>query len=279
MSTIRFVLVFIAATLLPLLLGIGYALLYSFGQLDLVHPGWTIKHWLVVLNGTNLWSSLLFSAYVALSSVVLALIFAFFIASYFRKSLTEKRFSYIIHWPLTLPYVVAGFVAFQLLSKAGLLSRIGYNIGLIQETKDFPQLIHDGSGLGIIFTHVFLAVPFFTLLLNNLYKSEQIEALRQISSTLGANAVQTQQRVILPVLGYKILPTALMYWIFIMGSYEIPLLLGGQRQEMLSILVLRKIQNYDLASIPEGYVIAMVYTFIVASLTVSFFLLNKKRNA
>lgn len=224
-----------------------------------------------------MWGSLLFSGLVALSSVGLAIAGGLFVSLYLRKPLQKGPLSLFMYWPLAIPAIVAAFAAIQLLSRAGLFARLSYAVGWISELQDFPQLINGSWGFSIVLTHALLAMPFFTLLLGNLYRSERVGELSQLAATLGASAQQQLWRVTLPILLRRLLPTALMYWVFIMGSYEIPLLLGAQRREMVSILILRKIQGADLAVIPEGYAIAIVYTTIVALFTILFYIFNRKR--
>jgi putative spermidine/putrescine transport system permease protein len=274
-----FSLIYLCMMLLPLLLGLGYALAYSFGLLDLLHPGWTSQHWQEVLGGGEFWRSLFYSIYIATAAVFFAVVLAFALLIAVPKPLERGALSQLIYWPLALPNIVAAFAALQLLSRSGFFSRIAWQLGWIEGQQGFIQLTQDHWGIGVLLTHTFLAMPFFYLLLRNLYQSERIGALIELASSMGASRKQRLGRLLLPILGRKILPSALMYWIFVMGSYEIPLLLGGQRYEMVSVLILRKLKGADLAVIPQAYVIASFYTFLVALLTIVFFLLQRKNHA
>jgi putative spermidine/putrescine transport system permease protein len=49
-----------------------------------------------------------------------------------------------------------------------------------------------------------------------------------------------------------------------MGTYEIPLLLGRQSPSMLSVLVIRKLQRFNLADIPQAYAISVIYIILVS---------------
>lgn len=265
--------------LFPLFLGMGYALAYSFGLLDLLDPGLTSRHWQEVLGGDEIWRSLLYSIYIATVAVGLAIGLALVFLLGMGRSFKRGGMSQLIYWPLALPNIVAAFAAIQLLSRSGLFSRIAWQLGWISEQQAFLQLTQDHWGLGIILTHTFLAMPFFFLLLRNLYHSERLEELSELAYSMGASWRERLGRVILPILGRKILPSALMYWIFVMGSYEIPLLLGGQRYEMVSVLILRKLKGADLSVLPQAYVIASFYTFLIALLTIVFFLLQRKNHA
>lgn len=279
MNQKSFSIFYLSILLLPLLLGMGYALAYSFGLLDLLNPGWTSRHWQEVFAGSELWRSLMYSIYIATLAVALAIGLAFILLLSMRRGFERGGMAQLIYWPLALPNIVAAFAAIQLLSRSGLFSRIAWQLGWIDEQQAFLQLTQDHWGVGIILTHTFLAMPFFFLLLRNLYHSERLADLSELAYSMGASWRARLGRVLLPILGRKILPSALMYWIFVMGSYEIPLLLGGQRYEMVSVLILRKLKGADLAVIPQAYVIASFYTFIIAVLTIVFFLLQRKNHA
>ena len=54
-----------------------------------------------------------------------------------------------------------------------------------------------------------------------------------------------------------------MYFIFLLGSYEIPLLLGVQAPQMLSVLTVRKLRDFDLHTQPEAYALAVLYSGFV----------------
>ncbi|MFX7752023.1 ABC transporter permease subunit, partial [Acinetobacter baumannii] len=81
--------------------------------------------------------------------------------------------------------------------------------------------------------------------------------------SLGANKRQITFRVAIPLLIQKSLPNILLYFIFIFGAYEIPVLLGRSHPESVSVLAVRKLQKFNMLDIPQGYVIAVVYTIFV----------------
>jgi putative spermidine/putrescine transport system permease protein len=170
--------------------------------------------------------------------------------------------------------MVVAFVVFQTLSGAGLASRLAYNLGLTGGIEDFPNWVNDAWGAGIIAAHVFMATPFFIILLAQLYQSERLGEYAQLAATLGATARQSARRVIVPVLLRQSFPTLVLYFIFVMGSYEIPLLLGSQSPQMVSVLTIRKLQRFDLADIPQAYTIGVLYMVFVSAAAV--FLLRNK---
>ena len=131
--------------------------------------------------------------------------------------------------------------------------------------EDFPELVNDPLGAGIIISLVLMATPFFIILFANLYQSERLDAYKQLAATLGASAVQCRRKVLVPLLLRRAFPTLVLYFIFVMGSYEIPLLLGSQSPQMISVMAIRKLQRFDLADRPQAYIAGVLYSLLALS--------------
>lgn len=254
---------FLAFTILPLAAGLIYALLYSLGLAGILAQGFTFEYWLNVLQSTEIWRSLGFSFYIATASMALATVFALALVLKLKDAFSQGLLSYVIYFPLAIPAMVAAFISFQLLGKAGFFSRLLASAGLIEQLQAFPDLVNDAAGFAIIFSHSLMAFPFLLLLFIGTYESERLGALKQLSSTLGAGEWAISRRVLIPVLLKRNLPSLVLYFIFVLGSYEIPLLLGRESPQMVSVLTIRKLQRYDLMDKPEAYIIALIYCLLV----------------
>jgi putative spermidine/putrescine transport system permease protein len=191
----------------------------------------------------------------------------------------RNRISYFIYFPLCIPPLVAAFFSFQFLSKSGFASRIFNALHLTNGIEGFPDLINDEFGIGIILTHMLLALPFFIILFQNYYQSEKLESLQELASTLGSSSRQFNHRILIPVLLNKTSVPIALYFIFMLGSYEIPLLLGVQNPQMISVLVNRKLSRFDLLDIPQGYVVAIIYSVMVSILLLIIIRAKTKTNA
>lgn len=255
---------FLLLTGLPVLLGLGYALLYSLGLLGLLSRGFTLSYWLAVLGDTEFWSALTFSILVALVTIGASTGLALLAVLRWRNHLLEGPRAYAYYMPLALPATVMAFLVFQWLGDAGLLARVAYQVGLIEATTDFPDLINDRWGIGVIAAHVLMATPFLTIFFGNLYRSERVVDLTAVAATLGLASTSTARRLVLPLLLRRGKATLLLYAIFVFSSYEIPLLLGSQSPQMISVLTIRKLQRYNLADIPQAYTIALLYALLLA---------------
>lgn len=262
---------FILFCITPLALSIGYSFLYSIGGVGLLSDGLTIQNWLELFQGEFL-QSILYSLWIALASagiaLSLALTFLFGLYDKLRQP-TVYKFMFL---PLTIPPIVVAFVIFQLYSGSGLFSRILNHVGLISTAQQFPVLVQDPYGIGIILAHVFIAFPFFFLVLLNLYKHEKLEEFQRVALSLGSDISTIRFKVQLPILMKGLFPLLILYIIFFMGAYDIPLILGQSSPLMISPLILEKLQRFNLADIPVAYSMAVLYA-VICIVTVSYLLL------
>jgi putative spermidine/putrescine transport system permease protein len=263
--------VFLLLAVLPVAGGLLYGLASSFGLIGALATGFTLAHWQQVLGSGALLHALAYSMYIALAAIALATGSALFLTLYFKKSLSYSALRYLLYLPLTIPAMVTGFLVFQLLTKSGLVSRIAFHLGWISDLQEFPGLVHDTPGFGIILAHVLMAVPFLTLLFHAIYQEQGLDQLKEVSENLGAGKSYFLRHIAIPVLLKTAAPNLLLYFIFILGSYEVPLLIGSQQHQMVSVLAVQKFQRFNLFDIPQGYAISVAFTlFVLALLSLTF---------
>lgn len=252
----------------PLLLGIGYALLYSLGLTGILGEGFTLEHWQAVLGSAVFWETMAFSTYVALVSIGLAAGLALAVVVRRPSTFSSGALSFFIYLPLAIPAIVMAFFIFQLMSKGGTLSRLAFQLGLIEGLQRFPDWVNSQYGIGIIAAHFLMALPFFIILYTHIYQSEGMPALVQQALSLGASRRQAAWRVAAPALFRRSFAIVVLYFLFVMGSYEIPLLLGSQSRQMISVLAIQKLQRFNLGDIPQAYAISVFYSMLVIVLVV-----------
>ncbi len=262
---------------LPLVAGLGFAVLYSVGLVGVLNNGFTGEHWMMIFSEGNILQSFLYSAAIAIVSLIISVSLALPVSLKHHQSFRKGLLSYLIYTPLAFPGIVAAFFFFQFLTKSGVVSRLLFQLRLISSIDQFPDLINDTFGIGMIATHVFLSFPFFVLLFVNIIKTERIVEYQQLASTFAATKWQSLFRVSIPMLLQKGLPNIILYFIFIFGAFEVPLLLGRSNPEMVSVLAVRKLQRFNLLDIPQGYAIAVLYTIFVFILLVFLFKVKSRQ--
>lgn len=254
---------FILLVPVPVLASLVYSTLYSTGLTGLLSEGFTWTHWRTVYTEGSFVHSLWYSICIAMVSIGLALLAAFYLALTFKQELENKTLSYFLFLPMGIPAVVAAFFSFQMLSPSGWLSRFTQVFGWTSNQDQFPSLVNDSLAIGIICTHVFLAVPYFTFLFRNIYRQEKGDDLLRVATNLGSNKMQARNRIIIPLLLQKAAPSVVMFLIFVFGSYEIPLLLGTSSKRMLSPLVADKMFRFDLLDKPQAHAMLVAYMLFI----------------
>lgn len=235
------------------LAGLGYALLGSVGLAGPLAAGFTGRYWRALGADSGLPYAALYSGWVALASVGISAGLALGLVLRARPTLRRWPLPGLLYVPLLMPALVVGFYLFQLLSRAGWLSRIGFRLGLIQRLEHFPELVQDGAGIGIIMAQVLLTFPFLTLLFLAIYQETRLDEYRQLTLTLGASLGQFRWRVAVPVLLRRAAPTLLLSTVATLGAYDIPLLLGRPYPQMLSVYLTTRLQRFDLRELPAAY--------------------------
>ena len=257
---------FAGLAVVPPLLGLGYALAYSLGLVGALATGFTGEHWAKLLRTSDVTRALGFSLAVAAVTVALATTLALGLSLALRRALDRGLGATALFVPLALPGVVAALIGFQFLGGAGVLGRLAWQFGWIASPQEFPALIFDRYGLGIVIAHTALAVPLLMLLFARFHATERIDEFAALARTLGANRLAVLRRVTLPLLLRRAAPSLSLLFAGVFGAYEIPLLLGAQRPEMISILARRKFALFDLHQRPEAFLIAVIYAAIVLTL-------------
>ena len=264
---------FLCIAILPLLAGLVYTLLYSVGLIGALGQGFTLEYWGKTLENTTFWSSLGLSTLMAALVCTFSTVLALGLLLYLRVRLEDRNIRFLLHLPLALPPLIAAFFSFQWLGNSGILARVAFYFEWIQGAEDFPALINDPYYIGVLFTLTLLTFPFFLLLMMDYYHTAKLGDLSQLAATLGAAPAYIQWRIVAPVLLRRAWPTVSLYFVFLMGAYEVPLLLGRQSPAMLSVFISQKFGKFNLQELPLAYVTTIVYAAVV--LLFVFMLLRK----
>ena len=249
--------------LLPMLWVTGYALAYSLGLVGVMQHGWTLVYWKRVLTDPVVWRAWGFSAYVALVAAGSSWLLALGIWKAFRRWIVTPGNRFAMSLPLSIPPVVAAFVLHQTLSGGGWLARITFQLGWIARPESFPVWIQDTWGAGILWAHIWMAAPFFILLFERTWAHQHLPELLALGKTLGASPLQNFLRIECPLYFQTTRINLFLYGLMVFGAYDIPLLLGVQSPQMISVLTLRKFELFDLGQKPEAYVLAFLYTVLM----------------
>jgi putative spermidine/putrescine transport system permease protein len=143
-----------------------------------------------------------------------------------------------------------------------LLARWAASLGWISLPADFPVLVRDRFGIGIILSYLGKEIPFLTITILSVLRSQSV-GYDVVAENLGASRWQRLRYVTIPQVTPALTAGALLVFGFIFSSYEVPALLGVGYPRALPVLALRFFLNPDLRARSEGMVISLIITLIV----------------
>lgn len=210
---------------------------------------------------SEFWISLGFSLWISVASTVIASALALVLAVW----LSERRGNaetLALNWNLAFPHLVWSVALLLFLSQSGLFSRWAASLGLISTTAEFPVLVRDRFGIGIILSYIGKEIPFLAITILSVLRSQSV-GYDVVAENLGASRWQRLRYVTIPQVLPALMAGALLVFGFIFSSYEVPALLGVGYPRALPVLALRFFLDPDLRARSEGMVISLIITLIV----------------
>jgi putative spermidine/putrescine transport system permease protein len=268
-----------ALTLILVMLGASllYAIAESLGFISVIgQSDVSFRAYRATLaTDSEFWVSLVFSLWVSIVSTLLASTFALLVAVWLNNHRTQSD-TLALNWNLAFPHLVFATAFLLFLSQSGLFARWAAALGLITTTDQFPVLVRDRYGIGIILHYIGKEIPFLTLIVLAVLRSQPI-GYDVVAQNLGANRWQRLRHITIPQVAPALLSGALLVFGFIFSSYEVPALLGVGYPRALPVLALRFFLDPDLRARSEGMVISLIITAIVMLVAVVSLRLERRK--
>lgn len=259
------------------LVGLVNGIVQSFGIIPAFGlTEFSVDYYVETLQNTEVLRSLLFSLYISFVSALLAVVLGVGLAYVLlARGLKNGAVMRMIELPVIIPHVVVALFVVNLCSQNGLIARVIYHLGLIENSQQFPLLIYDPQGRGIILGYLWKEIPFIVYFTISMLGSIN-GSLGEAAVNLGASSFTAFRKVTLPLCMPNILTGFLIVFLFAMGAYELPMLLGSTSPKALPVLAYIRYTHPDLKMRP--YAMAMNGLIILVSLLASvwyFYLMEK----
>lgn len=189
---------------------------------------------------------------------------------------TKGLFMRILQLPVAVPHVVTALFVVSLFSQNGIMARVACSLGFIEAQQEFPMLIYDRYGIGVILAYLWKEIPFIIYFVIALMANIN-DRLGEAAINLGASRLTAFCRVTLPLCRDTILSGFLILFVFTLGAYELPFLLGATKPKALPVLAYQQYIHPDLRNRP--YAMALNGVIIVISLVSAaayFWLMNRQ---
>lgn len=240
-----------------------YAIAQSLGVVNVIGQNQvSLSAYQETLNPqSEFWISLVFSLWISIASTILSSIIALMLAVWLSERARQTD-TLALNWNLAFPHLVWSVALFLFLSQSGLLARWAASFSLIKTPADFPVLVRDRFGIGIILSYLGKEIPFLTLTILAVLRSQSI-GYDVVAENLGASRWQRLRYVTIPQVMPALIAGSLLVFGFIFSSYEVPALLGINYPRALPVLALRFFLDPDLRARSQGMAISLIITIIV----------------
>ncbi len=237
--------------------------------------GFTFRHYFELSRDrevyVSLWLTLKLATVATAISAVCAVALALGLREFARRSRTVNL---LLQIPLAVPHLAMAGAFITLIAPSGLLARLAYAAGLIHQPADFPALINDRYGTGIVLAYVLKEVPFIALMTLALL-ARLGDEYEQAARVLGASTWQRFRYVTLPLIAPAVVSSSLMVFAFIFGAFEVPFILGRPYPAMLSVVAQQRYLDMNLLARPGAIALAVVSTLLTAALAWAYLRLTR----
>ena len=236
--------------------------------------GATVAAYRSLFASPGFWPALGFSLWVAIVGTAVSVVVASLVGfAWIHRPGRQRRVQlWMFQLNLSLPHLVWATALTATLSQSGWLARLSASVGLIHRPGQFPVLVNDTHGLGIIAHLVSKEVPFVAVALLPLLGRRLQLQLRQ-ASTLGAAPVAQFRHVYLPAVAPALVPAALAVFAFALGGYEPSAVLGVRQPRTLAVVIIDRFRDPNLARRSEAFALSVVLLAATALFGIGLWLL------
>ncbi len=225
-------------------------------------PAWTLEHYVAFVSDPFHYKVLVTTLRVSLVTTGLAVLLGYPVAYLLSVSRRKHLILFLVILPLLMDVLVRAYGWIVLLNRNGLVNRGLVRTGLIERPISFL-----GTETAVVLELLHEVLPFMILPLASVL--QRIDpALREAATGLGASAATAFWRITLPLSVPGLLAGTLLTFSLAASAFVAPLILGGGRVPMMSILIQQ--QMTALLNFPAGSAQAIVLVLLVSLLLIGY---------
>lgn len=238
----------------------------------------TLKYYIQVFTRADFLSAVGVSLKIAIWSAVFATVLGVILSMALIKCGKNRGgMMYVVRLPILVPHAVVAVFVVQILSQTGLVARLAYALGWIQDYSQFPQFLYTPSYLGTILAYLWKEIPFVAYFVLA-FMSSISETLGEAAENLGASPVRSFFEVTLPLSVPVISRAFLIIFIFAFGGYELPLLLGSTLPKALTVQTHLVYMSPELLQRPLAMAMNGVVLLLSAAMALAYSMVVSRLN-
>ncbi|QDP41344.1 ABC transporter permease [Radiobacillus deserti] len=180
-----------------------------------------------------------------------------------NRNRSQQFWEKMFQIPMVVPPLVTAFIIILLLERSGWLSRLLEAFGWLSQINQFPILVNDSFGWGIIFAYTWKEAAFVALMIFPILSRIPKDWL-DVSRILGGNRWSFFRTVMFPLLMPAWLSAVFIVFAFTFTAFEVPFLLGVTYPKTLSVLSYNLFTSGGLDARPEALAINVILVWIIA---------------
>jgi ABC-type spermidine/putrescine transport system permease subunit I len=225
-------------------------------------PAWTLANYVAFASDPFHYKAFLTTLRIGLIVTVTAILLGYPVAYLLAVSRRKHLLLFLIVLPLMMDVLVRAYGWIVLLSRSGLVNRVFVGTGMFARPMQFL-----GTETAVVLELLHEVLPFMILPIAGVL--QRIDpALREAAVGLGAAPFTAFLRVTLPLSLPGLLAGTLLTFSLAMSAFVAPLVLGGGRVPMMSILIQQ--QMTMLLNWPAGAAQAVVLVALVSLLLLGY---------
>lgn len=244
------------------LLAAGKMLSLSLNHFPLLgRSGYDLSAYRTILRDPAFWRSARFTISQAWLSSTLVMACGLLFAAHAAHRQNNTWLRKAVALPINLPYLIVSVMILQFFNQGGWLARVA-NFLLGLPPQAFPLLVHDRFGWGIGFVYLWKQIPYILFVMLTIFARFD-RRLLLVGKTLGGNPRQNFWRITFPMIQAAFFRNWLIILTFSLGNYEVPFLLGNQRNRTLSVYLSQLYQEADLSTRPTALAAAVLFILLI----------------
>lgn len=233
-----------------------------------------------ILSAPDFWRSLELTSRISLMSTTFAAFIGLVMSVCLFMISKSGRAKWIpfgrrwFHLPFAIPHLAGAYLIVLLFTQSGWISRLAYQAGLIHDMSEFPIIVNEPFGWGIVMAYSWKEAPFISLCIYPVLLRIH-DTWHDAARIFGANSLKFAKEIVLPLLMPAWFAASFIVFAFTFSAFEVPYLLGVTYPKMLPVFAYEW-HSGDLAERPQAMAVGILLVLITTLLGLLAFRLSKR---